>query len=130
MKIWRPTWDTLITLLGSVLLLVITLRAYLPTVISGTLAQPGTRTILIVISGVILLIGLIFGTARHKEASPVILAGLGILCLLLPLPPSTLLLVIAVVSFVAVAFLSVLFRQHSLDIPRAPSMEDLMQNAL
>lgn len=59
-----------------------------------------------------------------------VLAGLGILCLLLPLPPSTILLTISVVSFAGVALLSVLFRQHSLDIPRAPSMEDLMQNAL
>lgn len=130
MKLWRPTWDTLLTLLGAVLLLLLSLRTFLPSRISLPLSHPGTFAIVAILCAIILCIGVLFGTIRHKEASPMVLAGLGILCLLLPLPPSTILLTISVVSFAGVALLSVLFRQHSLDIPRAPSMEDLMQNAL
>lgn len=130
MKMWRPTWDALVTLLGVVLLLLLTLKEFLPISISTPLSQPATSTIAIIASGLVLLAGVIFGTVRHKEASPFILSGLGILCLLLPVPPTLLLQVIAVCAFVAVAVLSIIFRQHSLDIPRAPSMEDLMQDAL
>jgi hypothetical protein len=92
--------------------------------------QPGTLFIAVILCGIVLLGGVAVGTLRHKEAAPMIFSGLGILSLLLPLPTSNILIGIGVISFVSVAILSVLFRQHSLDIPRAPSMDDLMQNAL
>lgn len=130
MKIWKPAWDALVTLFGVVLLLLLTFKEFLPVSISAPLSQPATATVMIIVSGLILLTGVIFGTVRHKEASPFILSGLGILCLLLPVPSTLLLQIIAVSAFVAVAILSIIFRQHSLDIPRAPSMEDLMQDAL
>lgn len=127
---WIPTWDTLVTLLGAVLLLVLTLRGFLPSQISAPLVQPGTFFAVTIAAAVILFVGLVFSTARHKEASPIILSGLGVLCLLLPLPQSLTLQIVAVLSFVATAILSVTFRTHSLDIPRAPSMGDLLQDAL
>jgi hypothetical protein len=130
MKMWRPTWDTLVTLLGVALLIVITLRGFLPANIGAPLMQPGTLFIAVILCGIVLLGGVAVGTLRHKEAAPMIFSGLGILSLLLPLPTSNILIGIGVISFVSVAILSVLFRQHSLDIPRAPSMDDLMQNAL
>ena len=130
MKMWRPTWDTLVTLLGVALLLVITLRSLLPANIAAPLTQPGTLFIAVILCGLVLLGGVVVGTLRHKEAAPIIFSGLGILSLLVPLPTSYLLIGISVMAFLSVAILSVLFRQHSLDIPRAPSMEDLMQNAL
>lgn len=129
MKMWRPVWDTLVTLLGAALLLVLALRELLPAQFSALL-QPGTFFAAAVASAVVLFVGVVFGTVRHKEASPILLSGLGVLCLLLPLPASLTLQVVAVLSFVTTAVLSVAFHTHSLDIPRAPSMEDLLQDAL
>lgn len=130
MKPWKPTWDILVTLSGVALLLGMSLRNLLPATLALPLERPGTFFALTIACGVLLFVGLTFGTLRHKEASPIILSGMGLLCLLLPLPTSLLLQGIAVVSFAATAVLTVTFRAHSLDIPRAPSMEDLMHDAL
>lgn len=131
MTLPKPPWDALLSLLGTLGGLLLTFRAYLPAPWNVTLSQGGTFLIIAVLVSVILLVSVVEGIIRHKEASPLILSTIGIICLFLSSQLTTIILpILGALSMVAATVLSFIMHQHSLDVPQAPTMEELIHEAV
>ena len=113
------------------ILLLLIIHTILPEQMASALAKPATMFMVSIIGSIVLLLGTILGTLRHKEASPFILSVLAVVCVfLLGIITSAVLQGIAIVALLVVIILSFLLHHHTLDIPKAPSMSELLHNPL
>ena len=131
MTIPKPSWDALLSLLGTLVGVLLLFRTFLPPTWSVPLSQGGTFLVMAIGVGLVLLVSVIEGVVRHKEASPLILSTMGVICIFLSQQLPTLILpILGSLSLMTATVLSFVMHRHSLDVPQAPRMDELIHDTV